>query len=133
MNEERMVKVKKLPDGSVVQELPDGSTRAMKSQTDWSRVDAMTDEEVHAAALAAPDNPPLSEEQLKQFRRVPYAKFVRRRSGMTQEQFAATYQLPLGTLRDWEQGRTEPDKAALVLLRVIDKNPNGVQLALKSA
>ena len=26
-----------------------------------------------------------------------------------QEEFAARFRIPLGTLRDWEQGRSEPD------------------------
>ena len=42
-----------------------------RGKTDWKRLDAMTDEEVHAAALSDPDNPPLTEEALTRFRRVP--------------------------------------------------------------
>jgi len=39
------------------------------------------------------------------------AKLIRRASGMTQEEFAARFRIPLGTLRDWEQGASEPDQA----------------------
>jgi len=42
-------------------------------------------------------------------RRVPRAKTLRRALGLTQEEFAARFQIPLGTLRDWEQGRAEPE------------------------
>lgn len=49
---------------------------------------------------------------------------------MTQEQFAERYLIPLGTLRDWEQGRTEPDQAAQAYLRVIAKEPEVVSRAL---
>jgi hypothetical protein len=37
---------------------------------------------------------------------------LRRALRLTQEEFAARYQIPLGTLRDWEQQRAEPDRPA---------------------
>lgn len=40
----------------------------------WERFDAMTDEEVLADAMTDPDNPPLTEEELNQFRRAIYHK-----------------------------------------------------------
>lgn len=40
----------------------------------WERFDAMTDEEVEADAMTDPDNPPLTEEELNQFRRAIYRK-----------------------------------------------------------
>jgi putative transcriptional regulator len=49
---------------------------------------------------------------------------------MTQEEFAAKFHLPLGTIRDWEQGAHRPDKAAQVLLTVIEKDPDAVARAL---
>ena len=51
--------------------LKDG--RVMAGSTDWERLDAMTDEEVTAAALSDPDAPPLSDDQLRKFRRLPEA------------------------------------------------------------
>ena len=41
-----------------------------KGETDWARVDAMTEGEVHEAALSDPDAQPTTEEDLKQFKRV---------------------------------------------------------------
>lgn len=49
--------------------LKDG--RVMEGATDWECLDAMTDEEVTAAALSDPDAPPLADEQLQRFRRLP--------------------------------------------------------------
>ena len=49
---------------------------------------------------------------------------------MTQEQFARTYRLPLGTVRDWEQGRTRPDALALASLAVIEREPEAARRAL---
>ena len=104
-----------------------------RGKTDWKRLDAMTDEEVHAAALSDPDNPPLTEEALTRFRRVPDVKIIREHLHMTQEQFATTYQLSVGTVRDWEQGRYCPDQAARTLLRVIEQDPEAVKRALVTA
>jgi putative transcriptional regulator len=92
----------------------------------------MTDEDVHAAALADPDAQPLTDEQLATMKRVPRAKTLRRALGLTQEEFAARYYLPLGTLRDWEQGVCEPDQAARAYLRAIAGDPSAVQRALKT-
>lgn len=100
------------------------------AQHDWSRFDAMTEEEKHAAALSDPDAQPLTPERLKRMKRVPRAKTLRRALGLSQEDFAATFHIPLGTLRDWEQGRCEPDQAAKAYLKVIASAPDTVQKAL---
>ena len=42
----------------------------------------------------------------------PRLKIIRRALGLTQEEFAARYQIPLGTLRDWEQGAKSPPGSA---------------------
>jgi putative transcriptional regulator len=90
----------------------------------------MTDEEVVARALADPDAQPLPEGWLATAKRVPRVKTIRRALGMTQEEFAERYMIPLGTLRDWEQGRTEPDQATRAYLKVIAKEPETVSRAL---
>jgi putative transcriptional regulator len=90
----------------------------------------MTEEEIYAAALSDPDNPPRTQEQLKRMKRVPRVKTIRRALGLTQEEFAARYHIPLGTLRDWEQGRTEPDQPTRAYLQVIATDPEGVRRAL---
>ena len=48
---------------------------------------------------------------------------IRMAVGKTQEQFAATYHIPLGTLRDWEQGRRVPDAPSRALLTIISRDP----------
>jgi putative transcriptional regulator len=64
-------------------------------------------------------------------RRVPRIKTLRRALGLTQEEFATRYRIPLGTLRDWEQGRSEPDQPARAYLTVIAHDPDGVRRALQ--
>ena len=98
---------------------------------DWSAFDAMTDEEIHAAAMADPDAQPITEESLKKMRLVPRTITMRRALKLSQEEFAARYHIPPGTLRDWEQGRCEPDAAARAYLRVIAREPEMVARALE--
>jgi putative transcriptional regulator len=104
--------------------------RAKPSKGEWARFDAMTEEQRHAAALADPDAQPLSEEDLVRMKRTPRAKIIRRALGLSQEDFAERYRIPIGTLRDWEQGRVEPDQAARAYLTVIARDPEGVRKAL---
>jgi putative transcriptional regulator len=130
MSKENTIVVRQKADGTLEQVLPDGTTRPRLDPTDWSRVDAMTDEEVHAAAMADPDARPMTPEQRAKARRVPRVRTLRRALGLTQEKFAARYHIPLGTLRDWEQGRTEPDQPARAYLKVIASNPEWVSRAL---
>lgn len=56
---------------------------------------------------------------------------IRKRLGLTQGKFAARFAIPVGTVRDWEQGRRQPDAPARNLLRVIDYAPETVERALK--
>jgi putative transcriptional regulator len=72
----------------------------------------------------------MTPEQLRTARRVPRTRTLRRALALTQEEFAARYRIPLGTLRDWEQGRCEPDQTARAYLTVIAHDPEGVKDAL---
>ncbi len=106
------------------------TSRTPKPAHDWSRLDAMTPEQRHAAAMSDPDAQPLSPEDFARMKRTPRVKIIRRALGLSQEEFAARFHIPLGTLRDWEQGRKEPDAAARAYLVVIGRNPQAVREAL---
>jgi putative transcriptional regulator len=82
--------------------------------------------------LSDPDAQPLTEEQLSRIRPTPRAKIIRRALHLTQEEFATRYHIPVGTLRDWEQGRVEPDQPARAYLRAIAGDPEGVKRALEA-
>ncbi len=101
-------------------------------KSDWRAFDAMTEEERHQAALSDSDAPPATEAQLARARRVPSVRAIRKELNLTQEEFAARFHLPLGTVRDWEQGAHRPDKAAQALLTVIARDPDAVARALES-
>jgi len=55
---------------------------------------------------------------------------LRKRLGLTQEQFAARFGFSVATLRHWERGDRKPQGAALVLLNLIDREPKAVMRAL---
>jgi putative transcriptional regulator len=69
--------------------------------TDWERLDAMTDDEVIAAALSDPDAQPLTDEQLARMKRVSRVKVIRRRLGMTQQEFADAFDIPVARSVFW--------------------------------
>ncbi len=133
-NKSATTRIRTAPDGTPVRVLPDGSEEPFViPEPDRARLDAMTDAEVTEAALSDPDAQPLSDEQLANMVRVPDLKKLRARLGMTQEQFASAYHLPLGTVREWEQHRRFPDTPARVLLTAIERDPETVLRLLSSA
>ena len=102
-----------------------------KTTTSNKILKPMTDEAVEKAARADRDALPLTEADTMRMKRTPQAKIIRRALGLSQEDFAARYHIPIGTLRDWEQGRVEPDQAARAYLTVIAREPDTVRDALK--
>ena len=103
-----------------------------KGKTDWKALDKLSDEEVLRRALSDPDANPLTEEDFKRLKRSPRVRIVRMALGLTQEEFADAYGIPVATLRDWEQGRREPDQASKTLLKLIERMPHEVRKALAS-
>lgn len=90
----------------------------------------MTPEAIERAARADRDAQPLTDADLRRMRRTPRAKVIRRALDLTQEEFAARYHIPLGTLRDWEQGRAEPDQPTRAYLTLIARDPGHVDRTL---
>jgi putative transcriptional regulator len=106
----------------------------MSKTTTYSRADKklrpMSAEEVERAAWSDPDAQPLTPADLAGMKRVPQVKVIRRELELTQEEFAARYHIPLGTLRDWEQGRSEPDQPTRAYLKLIARDPDHVNRTL---
>lgn len=57
-------------------------------------------------------------------------KKIRTQLGLSQESFAQTYGFALSAVRDWEQGRRQPERSARILLKVVEKEPAAVTRAL---
>lgn len=90
----------------------------------------MTPEAIETAARADPDAQPLTESDLKRMTRTPQARIIRRALELTQEEFASRFHIPLGTLRDWEQGRATPDLPTQAYLTLIARDPEHVSRTL---
>ena len=60
---------------------------------DWSRLDAMTDNQRHAAALSDPDAMPLTPDDFKRMKKTPRAKIIRCAMGLSQEEFALAVEM----------------------------------------
>jgi putative transcriptional regulator len=57
-------------------------------------------------------------------------RILRHRLGMTQEQFASTYGIPLASLRQYEMARYMPPPAVRAYLKVIEAEPEVVKRAM---
>lgn len=90
----------------------------------------MSIEAVEQAARADRDAQPLIPSDLKRLKRTPQTKTIRRVLELTQEEFASRYHIPIGTLRDWEQGRAEPDQPTRAFLTLIARDPKRVSQLL---
>jgi len=61
---------------------------------------------------------------------VPDVRAIREGLKMSQPEFARTYRIPLPTLKNWEQGRRQPDATAAAYLSVIASIPKETKAAL---
>ena len=99
-------------------------------ESDWQRLERMTDEEIERGALADPDAQPMQPQELARLRRMPDVKQLRQRLGLTQQQFAERYMLSVATVRDWEQHRRLPLGPAMGYLYAIAAEPERVAAAV---
>ncbi len=103
-------------------------------QSDWTALDALTDEEIDAQIAAdrdaAPDMSdwPITDAVLMEPVDV---KAIRAKTGMSQEEFARAFSLNVAALRDWEQQRRMPRGPARALLHIIDREPAAARRALQ--
>jgi len=86
------------------------------------RVDATSEEEL--ARQAAVDEAEAMQDAAR------FARRVRKRLGLSQAAFAQRIDVPLETIRNWEQGKRYPTGAAKSLLKVLDRAPEAALAAL---
>jgi putative transcriptional regulator len=131
---ERLTHVIVGADGKPRRRLANGRLVRIKDRTDWKRLAAMTEREIVRNARSDPDAPLVPRARLKDFKRVTLSpaaiRSIRARTRLSQEAFARRFALNLRTLRDWEQGRVEPDGPARAYLLVIRHEPAAVKRAL---
>lgn len=114
---------------AIVKATPEVVAEAL-AKVDWVAMDAKTDDDIARAVAEDPDAAPVLTAAETA---ASLARSVRRRLGLTQAEFAGRFRVPLGTLRDWEQNRRQPDAPALAYLRVIAREPEVVARALEPA
>lgn len=100
---------------------------------DRQRLQALTDEEILAAALTDPDNPPLTDEELASFRRPALARRIRLALHMGRDTFSRAYGIPLETLAAWERHEAEPSPVEMAYLRLIEREPELAKLVAPAA
>jgi len=61
-----------------------------------------------------------------------YAAIMRKKMGLSQQEFSRKIGVPLETIRNWEQGKRAPTGAAKALLRILDRAPELALLALSA-
>lgn len=81
------------------------------------------------------DNPEWTEDNTRPLDLPAKLVFVRVLLEMNQADFAGLLGIPVATLRNWEQRRTEPDAIARTLIELVYEDPHGMRdrLARRSA
>ncbi|MBS0279146.1 MAG: helix-turn-helix domain-containing protein [Proteobacteria bacterium] len=107
------------------------------SKVEWAKIARTSEKEIAAQIAADVDTAPIfTDAELKRARRViPVSgsrnvKSLRRRLGLSQQQFADRYGFSVETIRNYEQGHRNPVGPARVLLEVIASEPDAVTRAL---
>jgi putative transcriptional regulator len=101
----------------------DGTAPA--GRIDVSRVDATTEAEIQRHMQ--------EDEMAAREDAGDYARQIRKRLGLTQAQLAAKLDVPIDTLRNWEQGKRYPTGPAKALLKILDRAPEAALAALNGA
>ncbi len=96
--------------------------RPPKGRVNPGKLDATTESDI--AAQQREDDAEALQDSAK------FARRVRKRLGLTQEEFSQRIEVPVDTIRNWEQGKRSPTGAAKALLRVLDKAPESALQAL---
>ena len=91
-------------------------------RVDAARLDATTEAEI--AAHAAADEAQARQDSARFIRR------VRRRLGLSQAAFSERINVPLETVRHWEEGKQSPTGAAKALVQILDRAPELALAAL---
>jgi len=99
------------------------TAQAALAAVNWQEIDAMSDEDIAKQIAANPDAAPDMAPDVD-----VYA--IRKATGMTQAEFATTYEFSIRTLQEWERGAKRPSGPARTLLRAIKANPEALRKAL---
>ncbi len=101
--------------------------KARSSKRDRARIKATTDVDIRRHMIEDGED---SEAELREDDIIsPW--YIRKRLGMSQQQFAATLGIPIATLRNWEQNRVMMEPATIALMRILAHEPKAALRALR--
>src|ERR1700722_7451576 len=86
------------------------AARDALTATDWSKIDAMTDEDLARQIASNPDSAPDMAPDID-------VSAIRRAAGRTQAQFSETYEFSIRTVQEWERGAKKPSGPADAVAR----------------
>lgn len=104
--------------------------RSKRPTIDQAKIVTATEDDIRRHAIEDGEDP---DAPLAGFNLVVPARAVRMKLGMSQADFAATLRIPIGTIRNWEQDRVQPDPAARALLTILYRQPEAALKALLAA
>ena len=101
--------------------------KARPSKRDRAKIKATTEEDIRRHMIEDGEDPAaeLREEDILS----PW--YIRKRLGMSQQQFADTLGIPVATLQNWEQNRVMMEPATIALMRVLAHEPKAALRALR--
>jgi putative transcriptional regulator len=77
------------------------------------------------------DNPEWTDDNTRPLDDAGKLQVIRARLLLSQADMASLLRIPLATLRNWEQRRTQPDGPARTLIALLDKDPQGMRERLE--
>ena len=90
---------------------------------DWARLDAMSDDDIHAAVRSDPDAAPIRADESTGKTHRRFSKVVRHKLKLSYEAFAEAYGIPVETLQAWDRGTLELTSAEMAYLKLIEREP----------
>lgn len=101
--------------------------KARPSKRDRARIKETTEQEIRRHMIEDHQDPDVEvrEEDIIS----PW--YIRKRLGMSQQQFADTLGIPVATLQNWEQNRVMMEPATIALMRILAHEPKAALRALR--
>lgn len=101
--------------------------KARPSKRNRARIKATTENDIRRQMLEDGEDP---DAELRE-KDIISPWYIRKRLGMSQQQFADTLGIPVATLRNWEQNRVIMEPATIALMRILAREPEAALRALR--
>jgi putative transcriptional regulator len=103
-----------------------------RGRVDWEKIRSLSQDEIDRLAAIEDAELGIDRTKLKgPFKvynsPVPNVRAIRKKLGLSQSEFSRDFHVSDRTVQEWEQGRSQPDQPARVLLEVIARFPDVVR------